>query len=208
MLDRRLEARAISTFKSAYLRSKAGLHFVTLRNISASGICLDACPDLAEGDLVEYCFDGNAPRTGIVRWVDAGRCGVSADDVATPDADTTRCLPARTVRLPLSCSARLFVDGRPHDVVVHNLSIRGTCIGGFGKLVPGQLVSIAIGNRTFALASVRWTEQDLAGIRFDTPVHPAEFRDLVAKLQQPAPRPDAGCAAANQNAIEIPASAA
>lgn len=185
MRDRRNEPRKISTFKSAYVRTEQGLHFVTLRNISDSGICLDTYPGVAEGQQIEYCIDSAGPRTGIVRWVHDGRFGVSADAAESPAIDLAA-YPARSVRIPLSFSAHLFVGGRQEQVIIHNLSIRGTCISSLPGFEPGQLVSVKIADTVFELASIRWVAQGRAGVRFAAPIHPAAFRDLVARLQQPA----------------------
>lgn len=184
MLDRRHEPRATSTFKSAYVRTQTGLFYVTLRNVSDSGVCLDAYPGAAEGDEIQYCFDSAGPRTGVVKWVKDGRFGVSAEPDSLVNV-TPQIFPPRSVRLPLSFSANLFVCGRQEDAMISNLSIRGACISSPYKFQAGQLVSLKIAGRCFELATIRWARQGCAGVRFAEPMHPGEFRNLVERLQQP-----------------------
>lgn len=187
MIDRRQGPRAISMFKSAYVRSEGRLHFVTLRNLSESGVCLDAYPGVSEGDEIEYCIDSGGPRAGVVKWVRDGRFGVGAEQ--TESAHTSlRPLPQRSVRLPLVFSAHLFLEGRQQEVTIHNLSISGACIDSPSGLEQGQLVSIKIANRVFELATIRWVHVGKAGVRFAEAVNRADFGKLVAQLQQPAER--------------------
>lgn len=184
MLDRRHEPRATSTFKSAYVRTQSGLFYVTLRNVSDSGVCLDAYPGAAEGDEIQYCFDSAGPRTGVVKWVKDGRFGVSAEADSLANG-SPQIFPPRSVRLPLSFSAHLFVNGRQEAVTISNLSIRGACISSPYEFRAGQLVSLKIADRCFELATIRWARQGCAGVRFAEPMHPGEFRNLVERLQQP-----------------------
>lgn len=183
MTERRKEQRVISTFKSAYVRATNGLHFVTLRNISDSGVCFDAYPGVAVGEQIEFCFDSTGPKSGAVKWIENGRFGVSADSgIILPE-----CIlfphRSRSVRLPLSFRAELFTLQGCSQVMVHNLSTRGACIDFVYGLQRGQLVSIKIGDRSFELACVRWIDGAHAGIGFAEPVARSEFRDLVDKLQ-------------------------
>lgn len=193
MLERRQELRARSMFKSAYVRTEEGLEFVTLRNISESGVCLDAYSGVAEGDEVEFCIDSAGLRKGTVRWIRDGLCGILASDIDEPEASIPA-FPPRAVRLPLSTAVHLYIGGRRAEAILRNISIRGACISSRSGLVAGQLVSVAISGYSFELATVRWADRDLFGLRFAEPVHPGVFRELVAKIQK-AP-------ASERNALE------
>jgi len=183
MIERRRERRGISTFRSAYVRAGGAFYFVTLRNISDSGICLEGDVDVAVGDTIEYCFDSNGERSGVVKWVEDGRFGVSAASDEVPPDGLGAAYPPRSVRLPITYTASLFVDGCSRTVELHNLSLRGACVAGMESLAPGQLVSLEIAGRSFELATVRWARAGLAGIRFAEPVETGLFRDLVRRLQ-------------------------
>ncbi len=182
MLERREEPRARSMFKSAYIRTESGLQFVTLRNISDSGVCLDAWAGVAEGDDVEFCIDSSGLKKGTVRWVKGALCGISSSGL-DPWQCGAQAFPPRSVRLPLSVPAQIYVNGRAEQVALQNLSIRGACFRSSIALVPGQLVSLRMAEVCFERANIRWVQDGLFGLRFADPVHPAIFRNLVARLQ-------------------------
>lgn len=96
MLDRRQESRTISTFRNAYVRTIKGLHFVTLRNISDTGICLDGYTGVFAGEPIEYCCDSKGLRRGVVKWVKGSVFGISAEPRK----------PDETLRLVISRRAR------------------------------------------------------------------------------------------------------
>lgn len=182
MHDRRKEQRVVSMFKGAYVRNNDGLHFVTLRNISETGLCFDAFPGVEVGAEVEFCFDSAAPKTGVVRWVRDGRFGVSmlSDGSLLPHEMGPR---PRAVRLPLSINARVHIDGRCSHVTVHNLSLRGICVDHVSGMRVGQLLSIEVGGHSFELATIRWHRAGRVGIRLAKPIQLQQFRDLVKRLQ-------------------------
>ena len=186
MLERRQEPRARSIFKSAYVRAKGVLQFVTLRNISDYGVCIDAYPGVSQGDEIEVFIDSAGPKKGSVRWIKDGLCGVvTADNDA--EGTTPQVLPPRPIRLPLSVEVTAHVAGRREQATLHNISIRGACINSASRFEQGQLISLEILDLCFELASVRWVKDQLFGLRFAKPIHPAAFRELVAKIQH---RPD------------------
>ena len=82
--------------KSAYVCTESGLRFLTLRNISDSGVCLDSWPGVTEGDDIEFCIDSGGIKKGKVSWVKDGLCGIG---VAECDASLfdPQCLPPRAV---------------------------------------------------------------------------------------------------------------
>lgn len=182
MLDRRKEQRVVSMFKGAYVKSGGELHFVTLRNISESGLCFDAFPGVEVGAEVTFCFDSAEPKSGVVKWVQDGRFGVST---LSDGSLLTREMGGRprAVRLPLSITARVYIDGRCNEVAVHNISLRGICIDHVCGMRVGQLVSIEVGGYSFELATIRWHRGGRVGICLAEPVQFRQFRDLVKRLQ-------------------------
>lgn len=183
MNERRKEQRVISTFKSAYVKANNGLHFVTLRNISDSGVCFDAYPGVAVGDEIEFCFDSAPLRQGAVKWHENGRFGVSAEPSIVEAESARRAHPSRAVRLPLAFQAQLFTGRGSSIVTAHNLSMRGACIDCTDELQRGQLVSLQFGGLSFELACVRWFDGVQAGISFASPIPRTTFAQLIDKLQ-------------------------
>jgi hypothetical protein len=170
-------------FKGAYVRNKDELHFVTLRNISESGLCFDVFPGVEVGAEIEFCFDSVEPKTGVVKWVQDGRFGVNVPEGSLLLPHQTGARP-RTVRVPLSVKARVYIDGQRTEVSVHNLSLRGFCVDHVTGMRVGQLISIELGGHSFALATVRWLRNNRAGICLAEPVQFAQFRELVNRLQE------------------------
>lgn len=169
-------------FKGAYVRSNGQLHFVTLRNISESGICFDEFPGVEVGAEVTFCFDSAEPKTGVVKWVQNGRFGVSAlTDGSLLAAQMGR--RPRAVRLPLSITARVYVEGRCSEVAVHNISLRGICVDHVFGMHVGQLVTIEVCGHSFELATIRWHRVGRVGICLAEPVQFRQFRELVKQLQ-------------------------
>lgn len=163
------------------------MHFMILRNLSDSGICLDAYPGAVPGSEIEFCFDSDGPRKGIVRWVENGRCGVSAQLSGVTQACDSGYFRPRSVRLPLSLDANLFVHGWCTRVAIKNLSLSGTCIDGVSGLAIGQLVSIQIGDHSFEQATVRWSEGGRCGMRFAKPLSRSEICQIIGSLQVHGP---------------------
>lgn len=183
MHDRRKEQRAVSMFKGAYVTSNGKLHFVTLRNISETGICFDAFPGVEVGAEVDFCFGSAEPKTGVVKWVQDGCFGVSTlSDGSLLSYHMDR--RTRAVRLPLSITARVYVEGRCSEVAVHNLSLRGICVDQVFGMRVGQLVSIVVGGHSFELATIRWQGAGRVGICLAAPVQFRQFRELVRRLQE------------------------
>jgi hypothetical protein len=183
MIERRKEQRVISTFKSAYVKCASGIHYVTLRNLSPSGICFDSYPGVEVGDEIEFCLNCGQVQRGTVKWVANGRFGVIAETSTVIGFEYDNLRP-RSVRLPLIAKAELFTNGEYAQVNIYNLSLRGTCIDAVCGLSVGHLVSIRIGGRSFELATVRWQTSDKAGICFAKPVAPREFSELIRNLQK------------------------
>jgi hypothetical protein len=183
MIERRQEPRAQSVFRSAYVRTHAGLQFVTLRNISECGVCIDAFPGVVEGEEIDLCIDSAGLRQGMVRWITDGLCGIVFTSEGQQEVHHPQYRP-RSVRLPLSVGVQLYIDGRGNEAILRNISIRGACISSRSDPATGQLVSLSICGFHFELATVRWVQQGLFGLRFSQPIHPATFRELVIKIQQ------------------------
>lgn len=183
MIERRHETRAKSVFRSAYVRTDAGLQFVTLRNISDSGVCVDAYAGVVEGEEIEICIDSTGLRKGEVRWVKDGLCGIVISCEGQQGGIHLE-YPPRSVRLPLSVAVQLYINGRGDEAILRNISIRGACISSGHYPAPGQLVSLGICGFDFELATVRWVQKGLFGLHFTQPIHPSTFRELVVKIQQ------------------------
>ena len=87
----------------------------------------------------------------------------------------------RAERVPLNCEAefRRHADAR-YSVELLDFSPEGCCIQPPVRVQPGESVWLRIPGMETIHASVAWTEEWKAGLKFDRPFHPAVF-DSVAK---------------------------
>lgn len=181
--EKRSENRSLTMFKAAYIEHEGRLTFVTLRDISSSGVCFSGLVDVAVGDRIAYCIDDGEQRTGSVIWVDGGKFGVKADDEDAHKPPRMMYRRPRSVRLPINAVARLYTGESRFETKLHNLSLRGTCISDPGDLYPGQLLSIEVAGECFELATVKWIKEGRAGVCLAQPLRAPAFNDLLHRLQ-------------------------
>ncbi|MDY7097043.1 MAG: PilZ domain-containing protein [Pseudomonadota bacterium] len=184
MIERRAERRTISVFKAAYIETDTGVHFVTLKNISASGVCFAGYADLRIGQQITCCFDSSGVRNGEVRWVRDGEFGLAMEEADILAIEARNTFPPRSVRLPLEMDAKIYVQGNRFRSQVHNLSIRGACITRVHGMRPGSLVSLEISGHSFEAATVKWADGERAGIRFAQPVSGTQICEITNHLQK------------------------
>jgi len=182
--ERRSEKRSIATFKSAYIEHNDRLRYVTLRDISTSGVCFSGLDNtLTEGDDIKFTIDDTGPRHGSVIWVKDDKFGVKSHEGNEFEAPRMVFRRPRSVRLPLSGEAKVFAGSQSLRTLLHNLSLRGTCVTNERNLRPGQLVSLEVGGNCFELATVKWVVEDRAGICFAQPLQALQFNHLLDRLQ-------------------------
>lgn len=189
-------------FKAAYIEHHEKLSFVTLRDISSSGVCFSGGNDVKVGDTVRYCIDDVQQGIGRVTWVEGGRFGVAALEGQSHAPQQPFYIRPRSVRLPLSCEVQLHAGSQNIPSILHNLSLRGTCVTNPGGLYQGQLISLEIAGECFELATVRWVKNDRVGICFARPLSAPALNALLDTLQARA-RSATACADANVAAKAI-----
>lgn len=181
--ERRSENRSLTMFKAAYIEHDGRLAFVTLRDISSSGVCFSGLADVNVGDRIAYCIDDGEKRNGSVIWVESGRFGVKADDESAHEPLRPMHRRPRSVRLPIHAEARVFTGVGRLETTLHNLSLRGTCISDPGGLYPGQLLSLEVAGECFELTTVKWIKGGRAGVHFAQPLRAPAFNALLDRLQ-------------------------
>lgn len=181
--ERRAEGRKVTFFKAAYIEHDGKLDFVTLRNVSPKGVCFAGHAEVKIGDRITFCFGNEEPREGTVAWTKGIQFGVKVEGDDLGDLMHLEQYQPRAVRLPVQGEARLYVDGSRHECLVRNLSLKGACISTAAQVRPGQLLSLEVGGQSFELATVKWVQNDKAGVLFAAPIPPASFRTLLARAQ-------------------------
>jgi hypothetical protein len=182
--DRRSETRSIAVFKAAYIEHQGRLSFVTLRDISPSGVCFSGMDRVSVGDSIHYCIDGSRLKSGTVTWVGDGKFGVRVDEGAAHEMSWMMNARPRSIRLPVSGEVNLYVGTQRFQTTLHNLSLRGTCVeNDGGVLKPGQLISMELAGQCFELATVKWVRQGRAGVCLAQPLGGEALNALLQRLQ-------------------------
>jgi len=65
---------------------------------------------------------------------------------------------------------QLLIDGSPSSFALHNISEGGAMGGGASNLVPGTNVYVRFEGGILVPAVVKWTENGLIGLAFDSPI--------------------------------------
>jgi len=191
--ERRAESRKSTFFKAAYIEHDGVLQFVTLKNVSESGVCFAGVSTLKTGDRLTFCFGSDEPREGVVAWTKGSLFGVKVSEGELNDLNRLNTHPARAVRLPIEGEATLYIDGTKGDCLVHNLSLKGACISTATPLRPGQLLSLEVAGQSFELATVKWVREDKIGVRFASPISTVAFQSLLSRVQAGRRKVDAIC---------------
>jgi hypothetical protein len=77
----------------------------------------------------------------------------------------------RHERVPVADrTLQLLVDGSPHSFAIHNLSAGGLMGDAPTPLTPGSTVEVRFEGGIIVPATVKWIEDDLLGLAFDSPV--------------------------------------
>jgi len=65
---------------------------------------------------------------------------------------------------------QLLIDGSPSSFALHNISEGGAMGGGASNLAPGTSVYVRFEGGILVPAVVKWTENGLVGLAFDSPI--------------------------------------
>ena len=77
----------------------------------------------------------------------------------------------RHERMPVNDrSLQLLIDGSPHSFAIHNLSAGGLMGEAPAPLAPGSTVEVRFEGGIIIPATVKWINDDLLGLAFDSPV--------------------------------------
>ena len=74
-------------------------------------------------------------------------------------------------RIPVADrTLQLLIDGSPHSFAIHNLSAGGLMGDAPAPLEPGSTVEVRFEGGIIVAATVKWIDDDLLGLAFDSPV--------------------------------------
>lgn len=180
-MDRRDKERARTVFQSACIEDETGPHVAVLRDLSPSGAGFEADIRVSVGQLVHVRWGSLAPIPATVRWSVNGRFGVGGN---LTGAFAGHDHAYRSVRIPLGLFARIYVNGRPIEGELINMSQGGAAFSTQESVAPGQLATIQCGNWTSEGACIKWVAEGMAGIRLAKPITLQQFSKIVASASR------------------------
>jgi ribosomal protein L37E len=107
----------------------------------------------------ECAFCGTAIALAEAKWVSSAKAAAPAGNRRRHER-----VPVADRRL------QLLIDGSPHEFAIHNLSAGGLMGDAPARLGPGDKVQVRFDGGLLVPATVKWTEDGLIGLAFDSRV--------------------------------------
>lgn len=190
--DKRGAQRTATIFRPVLITDDDFAGFCLVRNLSPTGLMGDVYTSFAIGADVSIQFAARLHFDGQVRWCDSGRIGVNfkeeicvADVLATMAAPTIDGKLNRAPRVDMAIDGQLIVKGLALPMTLRDISQKGAKVRA-SYLATGDEVEICLPNMARRKARVRWTQHDLAGLTFLTPVPFAQLAEWVISIKMPA----------------------
>lgn len=177
--SRRENDRHLRVYKPALIECD-GLGVVgILRDVSSKGAGFEVEGEhFKVGQAIDYRWGDRPDISGRIVWADAGRIGVLNDEI---DADYEAALKRyRSVRLPFSAPANIYVDGMRLAAETLNFAQRGVCALVAGEIRQGALATIEIGRRCFQSATAKWIDGERVGFALRDTMGPGQMNALQA----------------------------
>ena len=184
--ERRRQARHLTILRVGALIAGEGRELCLIRNISAGGMMAHVYSRHQPGDKVALELKSGQPVPGHVVWAEGSNIGVEFDEAI----DVEEMLSSQAVlvngwrpRLPrvevdrlatLRCGARLY------GVNTRDISQGGVKVETDQPLEPGRDVVLMLEQFRPLHGVVRWCEEGLAGIAFNTLI---PFHELMGWLR-------------------------
>ena len=174
--DRRHHARHVTVLRVAKINTPQSEELCLVRNISASGMMVHVYSNLSVGDTVSTELNSGKPISGKIAWHREGMIGIEFDETVNPDrvlagqdfAPTTA--HPRPPRVGLDLRGRIRVGSRYQAVTLCNISQGGANIRPSEPDSVLDKVVLLVNGLPPIAGSVRWQDQEHAGIEFDIPV--------------------------------------
>ncbi|GAA0324496.1 hypothetical protein GCM10009087_38500 [Sphingomonas oligophenolica] len=174
--DRRQHARHVSVLRVAKINTPRSEELCLVRNISGKGMMVHVYSDLCVGDPVSTEFNSGKPIAGRIIWHREGMIGIEFDESLDPDSilSGTNSVPAaphpRPPRVGLELHGRIRVGSRYQTVTLCNISQGGANIRPSEPDTVLEKVVLMVNGLPPIAGSVRWQDEEHAGIEFDIPV--------------------------------------
>lgn len=131
---------------------------------------------------MSYRWGNEDFRHGTVIWSADGRFGVE-NDPGTPAYSAKPGFAYRSVRIPVSLPASVFVGALRHEAEVVNLAHRGLCVLMDQPVIQGALATVRVGRLLLEAATVKWADGHEKGIAL---AQPLGMREMSCVLRNAA----------------------
>jgi hypothetical protein len=172
----RREGRVQTVYQPCCLRFGNHCNLGLIRNVSQGGLMVETDLDAPQGAEIEYFQETAHWRRARVVWREGRRMGLNNIDEAERDGPH---FPHRSLRIPTSLVARLWVAGQGVEVGIGNISNKGVLAFGVPPIACGNLVTLTIAGREFANTSLRWWADGSAGFAFERPMSMRALTELL-----------------------------
>ncbi|MFU7527668.1 PilZ domain-containing protein [Qipengyuania sp. ASV99] len=160
--ERRAARRFLTAFRPGCIVIDNRIVLGLIRNMSMDGVMIEVDAPLKVGQRVAYFWDENRLVSASVAWSNGNRHGLENE---TEERVFDCRFSYRSVRVPCTMNAEFWVHGERHLVKMLNLSLGGMRIRA-PQLQIGAPLTIGLCGVELYNASVRWSRQGEAGIRF------------------------------------------
>lgn len=184
--DRRQQSRSLKILRVASLIVDGQRELCLVRNISAGGLMAHVYSSFAERQPVAAEFRSGEPISGSVAWRDGSTIGIAFDDpIDLEDILAGQgCRPdgqkPRMPRVEIDRLATLRAGARLYGANTCNISQGGVNLEVDQPIAPGTNVILTLDGFRPVSGCVRWCEDGLCGVHFDTVI---PFRELMGWLR-------------------------
>lgn len=184
--ERRQAARTRTVYRVAHLKvgQEEGLGWV--RNISDTGVKIEAGLPMCLGDVVRVRLSETLEVEGQVVWSNGREFGLEFDTPINSSAalsymaQQARTGAARPLRLPVSVPAVVSSEKGLRAARVKDISQRGAKVLNDGSFVPGLAVTLKLPSGLERRGHVRWVDGQFAGLMLNDPFLVTDLENLNA----------------------------
>jgi hypothetical protein len=175
----RCERRSVS-LPALAIREDGSTVEIHLLDLSYEGCGIETSVPLEPGEAIKLSVLRRGAIEAHVRWYKDGRAGLVFDP---EDPSQKPQHPRRSGRTALSADASLRRLGQnSYRVKVTDLSREGCKVDLVERPRIGEHMLLKFAGLEVLDTEVCWVEGYIAGLRFETPIHPAVFDLLVQRL--------------------------
>lgn len=179
MEERRLSGRKRTMFQPACIEIESQNYAALIRDCSELGAGFEGDLHLKEGQPLRYRWGNESFYDAVVTWVKGHRFGVE-DLRGKYENSERKPFNYRSVRIPTSRAAEVYIRGIRESGELLNVSQRGFCVLLQDALEPGTLATLKVGPNEIEAATLKWADGDRFGFIAPNPLRIEQMSALLA----------------------------